>query len=52
MKEYGSWLPNMNLKNIIDESNLSTEVVSPLITLFADNPENIEVLLNQYLVNK
>lgn len=52
MKEFGRCLPEMNLKNIIDESNLSIDVVTPVITLFTDNPENVEVLLNQYLVNK
>ena len=55
MKEHGKLLPDMNLKNIIDESKLivlSTELVTPVITLFADSPENVEVILNQYSLNK
>lgn len=54
MKGHGKWLPDMNLKTIFDESNLASlaaEMVTPVICLFADNPENIEVILSKYSLN-
>lgn len=51
MKAHGRWLPDMNMKNILDEhtmKNLTIDEVIPVIYLFAGRPENLEVLLSKF----
>lgn len=51
MKAHGRWLPDMNMRNILDEDimkELNINAVLPVIYLFSDRPENLEVLLSKF----
>ena len=54
MKEHERWLPDMNMKNILDEhtmNELTADAVIPVIYLFSERPENLEVLLKNFSLN-
>jgi hypothetical protein len=51
MKAHGRWLPDLNMRNILDEeiiNELNINTVLPVIYLFSDRPENLEVLLSKF----
>jgi hypothetical protein len=54
MKVHERWLPDMNMKNILDEQTikeLTADAVTPVIFLFSERPENLEVILKNFSLN-
>jgi hypothetical protein len=54
MKVHERWLLDMNMKNILDEQTikeLTADAVTPVIFLFSERPENLEVILKNFSVN-
>ncbi len=54
MKAHERWLPDMNMKNILDEHTMreiTPDAVTPVIFLFSERPENLEVLLRSFSLN-